>query len=617
MGALAAVKSYIKSWVTRSLENPATSFNDPENWIADQSPPAASGVRVSVESALRYSPWWRGINLVSRDVGKLPFVVYKNVGGGKERDKKHPAYSLMRYRVNNELMSAFIWKQTMQSHAMSYGNGYSWIKRSGDARPQELIILNPFDVIPFRENGRLWYAIRVNGEWIRENPANIFHIKGLSPDGLVGYPVYSKAREAIGEGSAAQKYGSVFFRNAARPSVVIEVPASMSDDAQITLLKQWERMHTGLESAHRTAILTQGAKVNPFSTNAQDAQLLELREFSLVDIANYIGVPVHKVGGKGRTAYASLEQENQAYLDESLDPWLVCWEAEAREKLLTEQEKRDDTHTIEFVRQALVRADMVTRYNAYNIAIRGGWMNRDGVLNLENMNPMPDGEGQKYFRPLELAVVGSEPEVNNLPVLTTITEAVVGGTLPPESAKAMLAVSFPLLTTQQINEIIDPLENWEAPEPPAPPAPVVADGEPSTPDQTAGIIRSMVVDASRRAVRAIRIQAMRRAKLNANFLNTMDDDRPDDKRKAEELLDAPVRLLQANAGGEGVSFACDFILDEVKAVASAAADKAHSRQELPGIVEQMLTELESTLPERVAELLMPKGLADGTPLPTE
>lgn len=602
----------------RSIENPSTSLSHADEWLYEAfgAEKSQSGVRVNAETALRYAPWWRGITLVSNSVAKLPLYVYKRNGENKAVDDRHPAYGLLRFRCNQELMSARTFKQTIQAHAMSYGNGYAWIRRNGDAAPQELIILNPFDVVPYRENGRLWYAVKVGDSYRRENPANVLHIRGLSPDGLVGYSVYQKARESLGEGMAAQNYGARFFRNSARPSVVIEVPGNLNADAQNEFIRQWASMHSGIENSHRTAILTNGAKVNPFSVNPEQAQFYELRKLNLVDIANWIGVPVHMVGGEGRTAYASLEQENQSYLDNTLDPWLVCWEDECREKLLTEREKSQDTHIVEFVRQALVRADIVARYTAYNIAIRGGWMNPDMVLAKENENPIPDGLGQNFFRPLELAVVGEDPTpaVGDVSSLTQITTMVVTKQIPPETGKAMLAASFPLLTQQEIDGLIDPLVEWESqPDEMQTPASDQQDSGVEEPPAT-DVVRRLLMDAVRRASHHLRVHGVRRSKLAGNFLDMIDGDRESDEARTMEIVGDIVSVCHSHyRASKTPAEVCKTIVSEAKAAMLDAADKAHSRDELTNAVELRMTELESTLPAQVADMLW-KGEESGTSL---
>ena len=397
----------------RSLENPSTSLSDPDEWLYEAlgGSKSVTGLRVGRKSALTYSPAWRAVNLIARDVGKLPlFIYHRLVEGGIERATEHPAYRLLRHDPNSE-MTAAVFRATMTAHALLLGNGYAYIHRAGDGTPLELIPLNPENTHNVRVNGVLWYVTLTGTEAERKlAPVNVIHIKGLGFDGLTGYSIIEYAKNSIGVGLAAQQYGGSFFARGARPSAVIEHPAKLSAEAVGRLRTSWEKMHEGLNNAHRAAILDEGMKLHAFGATAKESQLLELQEFSMRDVANWFGVPPHKIGDTTRTSYASLEQENQAYLDDALDPWLHAWESECRAKLLTETEKKTDSHVIEFLRAALVRADLATRYAAYNTALQGGWMSRDEIRAKENENPIPDSEGKKFYRPLNVALTGEELE---------------------------------------------------------------------------------------------------------------------------------------------------------------------------------------------------------------
>lgn len=169
-------------------------------------------------------------------------------------------------------------------------------------------------------------------------------------------------------------------------------------------------MHRGLTQAHRTAILEEGMKLNAFSVTPADAELLKEREFEIREVAAWFGVPAHKLGDTTRTSFASLEQENQSYLNQSLDPWLVKFEMQARDKLLTERQKQADSHVVEFLRAALVQVDMTARFAGYSSGLNAGWMNVDEVRERENLNPLPDGAGQNFWRPANVVVVGEDVE---------------------------------------------------------------------------------------------------------------------------------------------------------------------------------------------------------------
>lgn len=366
-----------------------------------------SGVTVNKKKALQYSPFWRGVNLISRDVGKLPLFVYQRDGSGKRRAIEHPAFRLLRRKPNAE-MTAFTFRETLQSHALTRGNGYAYIDRRGDGAPSQLILLNPDNTYPVRANGTLWYVVDVRGDQRKITAQDILHIRGLGDDGLIGYDVISYAKNSLGRGIGAAEYTSRYFKNDGTPGMVLEYPGTLSPEAFRKLKAEWSAMHSGLENKHKTAILENGMKLNQYSVRAKDTQLIETRTFELREVANWLGIPPHKLGDTARTSYNSLEQENQSYLDDALDPWLVKWEEECWDKLLTEDEKRNDTHVVEFLRNALVRADLAARGNFYHQGLQDGWFNRDEVRAMENMNPMPDGIGQKYYIPLNMGVASNE-----------------------------------------------------------------------------------------------------------------------------------------------------------------------------------------------------------------
>lgn len=399
----------------RSIENPSISLQDPEAWaeLFGSGSLSDSGVRVTPKMALGYSAWWRGLVLVSTAVGKLPLVTYKRLGqeddAGKEKDREHAAFKLLRYRPS-PFYSAGIFKETLTAHAMAEGNGYGFIVRNRDKTPKEMLILDPFQTFPVRANGLLWYVTRIGAEDRKLKPSDVLHIRGLGFDGLIGYPVRQIAADSLGLGIAARQNGSAFMRNASRPSVVLEHPKAIGTEAANNLRASWERMASGLENAHRTAVLEEGAKATVLSVNAKDAQQVETREHQIREVANFVGVPPHKLGDPARTSFKSLEQEEQAFLNDGLDIWLVRWEEEGREKLLSERERETDSHVIEFTRNALVRADLPARGTFYASAVGGPYMLADEARARENMAPLPDGQGATLAPPPNQSVPADDDD---------------------------------------------------------------------------------------------------------------------------------------------------------------------------------------------------------------
>jgi len=376
---------------TRSLEDPSVSLlswpNDNQSIIG-----SGSDAVISRDKALTYSPVWRAVQLVSSTVGKVPCHLLKAVANGKDKEKADPLYRLLTKKPNSEQTAMQFFSQMMLHCLLDPGNGYAYIDRDAAGKPVQLIPLEPQRVTPVRRNGKLYYLYHYDGE--KKLPdkllaENVLHFKGMGYDGLVGYSVLQYATNSFGMGLSAQKYSNKFYQNSAEPRVILEYPQWMKADQVKTTRKMWNSMHQGLDNAHKTAILMGGAKATPLSLSARDSQLIESLEWSIRDVANWFGVPAHKIGDNSKSAYNSLEQENQSFLDDTIDVWFVIFEEELEDKLLTEDQKRSMSHLIEYERKALVRANLAARATYYRAALAGAaWHAVNEVRAAENLNAM-------------------------------------------------------------------------------------------------------------------------------------------------------------------------------------------------------------------------------------
>ncbi len=577
----------VRLFEQRSIENPSVplSLDDYGSIIGHKS---SSGVNVSRETALTYSAIWRGVNLISRDMGKLNVSIEKRAEGGWIHDTQHAGYNLLRHKPN-DAMTAMVFRQTLQGHALMEGNGYAHIWRNKGGEPEELMVLNPFQVTPFRVGGRLWYLYRfTDGGEAKIKAEDIIHIKGFSFDGLMGYNLIYKAREDIGGAMARKTYGSIFFRNNARPSIVIQTPKRLSPEAAANLRASWERIHSGLENAHRTAILEEGMEAKEIGINASDAQLIEQEEFDLVDVANWLNLPVHKVGGKGRTAYASLEQENQAYLDEGLDPWLVTHEEEYRDKLLTEEEKRKDSHRVRFNRKQLVRANLGARGAFYVQMMQNGVMSPDEVREEEGHNPQPNDAGKIYYRPLNLGIVGKDGKVQ--------VPAQPGGEgVPPTPATA--EEKTPIVPAERAEvKVIEPRAIEREVIPPS----------------VYAAVQGMLGDVVRRMAKRIGTQAERAASDSRKFCAWLDDMDGENRHTVTEACEPVEQALRGIGGENGV---CDWLMGRLRSEFMNLADSC-TPSFLPKEAEALAGRLVESLPKEASgKFAVRCGGEGGTPGP--
>ena len=384
-----------------SLESPSYPLSDPHDIAFEGSlTPSESGVPVTAKTAMAYAPVWRASALLSGDVGKLALVTYSREGKGKSRAPEHPAFQLLRYRAN-PMMSAFTFKRLLTAHALIHGNGYAFIDRDPgiSSSPLGLFPLDPETTSAQPAGRAVIYTTTIDGRQFEFAAGQVLHIMGPSSDGLMGDSVVATARNSLGLGLAQQSYANRFFRNNTTPAMVLEHPLKLSADAK-KYLKASMSEFRGVGNSHKALIAEEGLQVKPLAMSNTDAQWVESREFQLKEVANWFGIPPHRLGSEERSSFASLYEENQSYLDSGLDPWLVTWENECWLKLLSSAEQEQDSHLVEFDRRALMRTNLDARFAAYNTAILGGWMSRNEARASESLNEQPGLDD--YFIPLNV-----------------------------------------------------------------------------------------------------------------------------------------------------------------------------------------------------------------------
>lgn len=384
-------------------------------WLGRGSKTAA-GVDVDERKVLGYPAFFRGVNLLANGVGKLPLNVYRYTRDGKTKAKEHAAYRLLR-RKPNRYRTAGVFKRLLTSQPLSWGNGYAYIDRDGGGRPRELIPLLPDRTRPVilrgggvslnpADEGKLVYTTRVAGRQHNLLPENVLHIRGLGGDGLVGYSVVDLLKESLGLGMAAREFGARFFGQGATSSGIVTMPSGMEEEAEERFIKSVREGTAGLGKAHLLMVLEEGSTWTATTIAPEAAQFLQTREFEVREVALILGCQPHKLGDPTRKSYNSLEQSNQEHLDDGLDPWLNAWEEECEDKLLSEREKDEETHFIEFNRNAVVRTNLAARTMHYASGRQWGYYSANDIRRMENQDTIGP-QGDVYLQPGNMSAAGT------------------------------------------------------------------------------------------------------------------------------------------------------------------------------------------------------------------
>ena len=360
-----------------------------------------TGKRVNDRTALQQIAVYACVRVLSEAIAQLPLHLYKYTDEGKERVPEHPLYFLLHDQPNPE-MTSFIFRETLMSHLLIYGNAFAQIIRNGRGEVLGLYPLMPDKVRVDRdEQNRLIYKysrydeanpnLKEQGEIIL--PAEqVLHIPGLGFDGLVGYSPIAMAKNAIGLAAACDEYGATFFANGASPSAVLEHPGVIKNPERVR--DAWRKAY-GSGNAHKVAVLEEGMKYTPISIPNNEAQFLETRKFQIEEIARLYRVPLHMIGDLEHATFSNITEQSLEFVKYTLDPWLVRWEQGMQKALLSDSEKKQ--YFIKFNVDGLLRGDYTSRMQGYATARQNGWMSANDIRELEDMNMIPDELGGNLY----------------------------------------------------------------------------------------------------------------------------------------------------------------------------------------------------------------------------
>lgn len=354
--------------------------------------PSYTGRRVTQKRARTYSVVFNAITLSSGWVGSLPCKLFRSRDdGGKEEAREHPAHQVMRWRPNPR-MSAMAYKEAKHAHVLTRGTGYSEIVRNGRGQVVELWPLNP-DQTRSRtlDDGTLVFETNIDGERILLPEQKVLHVPGLGSDGLTGWSVISLARQSIALGLGMEEYSARFFGNASTPRGVLTTDGQLDDEAAKKLKSRWEQAQGGLDQAHRVAVLEDGLTFDSIGLSAEDAQLIEGREFGVDEVARWFNLPSSKLKASRAEPRANVEQENINAKTDHLVPWVTRWEQALTNQLLTERERQEGLF-FEFQLQGFERGDMDARGSFYSELFGAAAITPNEIRSKENMNPIEGGD---------------------------------------------------------------------------------------------------------------------------------------------------------------------------------------------------------------------------------
>ena len=387
------VRDLFSRKTTEPEQKAAPTLSQPDAWLFDLfgASPAASGVSVTPQNAMKCAAVRCAVLAISEAIGQLPVHVYKrDADGTKERDTAHPAFKLLHDQAN-DWTAASDMREQLARDALLFGNGYGFINFV-DGKPYEITRLDPASVtveLDLNTGEPIYKLTQGRGGQRTIARQNLIHIRAPGINGTTGESPVLQAREAIGLSLVMEGHAARLFGNGARPSGILAAKESMSAEALMRAKAIFEATH-GNGKSGGTALIPADVQWSPVVLSSVDAQFMELRKFAIAEISRAFRVPPVLLMDYERQTWANAEEGGRQFVTYSLMPWIKRFEGEFRLKLFRPEER--ETHFAEFLTDDLLRADYATRMDGYSKAISARILNPNEVRAAENRAPYEGGD---------------------------------------------------------------------------------------------------------------------------------------------------------------------------------------------------------------------------------
>lgn len=378
-----------------------------------------SGKYINQNTALTLSAVFAATRVLANGVAQMPLLTMRRLGPNKnEQATDHYLYPILKDEVGNH-MTAFRWKRLMMTNVVLRGNAIATYDTLGNGRITNIRAVSN-DRVKFlpQRDGSLRYLIQqldangeASGQWLEYSANRVFHLRGLeSADNGIGLSPITLARQAIGLGLATEEYGAKLFSNGALMKGYLKYPGKLSPQGIQNLENSFNlRAGGGNANAHKTPVFEQGMEFVKVSIDPADAQFLESRKFTVLEVCRWMGTKPHMLAELGGANHSNIEQESIEHLRDCLGPWMENVTQEIEHTFLSAQERK--TIYVMFQTDVMLRGDKLSRYQAHGIGIQNGFLTPDEARAEEGRNPAANGDQllcNGTMIPLSVAVAKTE-----------------------------------------------------------------------------------------------------------------------------------------------------------------------------------------------------------------
>lgn len=353
-----------------------------------------SATKVDSATAFQVNAIYSAVSLISDTISTLPVDSYIRRDGNRFAFRPRPVWLS---RPDIDTTKEAFWGSIIVSLLLD-GNAFIRVYSGDRGQVVNLVVLDP-KTVTIRRNGVGRVMFQVEGESELLGSDQIVFIPNIvRPGHIRGVAPVEALKTNWGLAIALENYAATFFGSGTQTSGVIEYPGNLTADQAKMLQEGFDARHRGWGRAHRTAIISGGAKYVPTSVENDKAQFLDSRRLAVEDVARAFNIPPNLLGVQGSFTYSSVEANNIAFVTHTLRP--IIQKLETAFTPLLSREPGGETAFIKFNLDGLLRADINTRMSAYSVGLQSGFLTINDVRRLEDLTPIDDPAADSVRVPL-------------------------------------------------------------------------------------------------------------------------------------------------------------------------------------------------------------------------
>jgi HK97 family phage portal protein len=341
---------------------------------------------VNAATAQGVSAVYACVAAISETVATLPFHLYRDTDGTREKARDRALYRVIHDQPNPE-QTALEFRELMTAQVLLTGNAFARIVRGADGQVRELWPIDNVTVLRLPSDRLAFEYTNRRGTVIRLLDHEVLHLRHrIGPDGVLGLSPIAVARGVIELAQSEQEHGTATFRNGAKLAGVLETAQVLKPEQKQALKDSWSAQYGGTSNSGRTPVLEAGMSYKPISMSLEDAEWIEARKFNVYEVCRLFRVPPVIEGAMESANYSNSVELNRQFVTLTLRRWLSMWEQGIASKCLTEAGRR--VYFAEHSVEGLLRGDSTTRAAFYASGIQAGWMKPSEARELENLPPI-------------------------------------------------------------------------------------------------------------------------------------------------------------------------------------------------------------------------------------